>query len=95
MRNIKLKWVLPTGLTNQQCKRFDPSCAGGLPPVRSVPSSHTEKEEGKEKEHMVKITISDFVQKHYPIFKERDTKDVVNLIQCHKGIIANKKLRIM
>ena len=92
---MKLKSALPAGLKNSQCEWFDPSRIGGLPPVRFVPNSHSEKEEGKEKEkeHMVKITISYAVQKYYPIFKEGDTKDAVNLIKRHESIISNKKLR--
>jgi hypothetical protein len=92
---IKLKSALPAGLKNHQCERFDPLHVGGLLPVRFVPNSHTAKVEGeeKEKEHMIKSTILDSIQKYYPIFKEGDTKDVVNLIQCHESIISDKKLR--
>ena len=91
---MKLKSALPTGLKHQQCERFDPSRVGGLPPVRFVPSSLNEKEEGdeKEKEHMVKISISEAVSKYFKIFKEGDTEDVVNLIQRHESIISDKKL---
>ena len=42
---------------------------------------------------MVKISISEAVSKYYKIFKEGDTKDVVNLIQHHESIISDKKLR--
>ena len=92
---MKLKSALPTGLKNQQCKRFDPSRVGGLPPVRFVPSSHDEKEDGdeKEKEQMVKISVSEAVSKYFKIFKEGDTEDVVNLIQRHESILSDKKLR--
>ena len=40
-----------------------------------------------------KNTISESVQKYYPVFKEGDTEDAVNLIQRHGSIISNKKLR--
>ena len=43
---------------------------------------------------MVKITIPESVQKYYPIFKEGDTEDVVNLIQRRDSIISDKKLRV-
>ena len=41
---MKLKPSLPVGLKNNQCEWFDPSCVGGLPPVRFVPSLLSEKE---------------------------------------------------
>ena len=80
--------MLSAGLKNQQCKRFDPSRVGGLPPIRFVPSSQSEKEESdeKEKEQMVKISILEIVSKYFKIFKEGGTKDVVNLIQRHESI---------
>ena len=92
---MKLKSALPTGLKNNQCERFDPSRVGGLPPVRFVPSSHDEKEDSdeKEKEQMVKISVSDAVSKYFKVFKEGDTEDVVNLIQRHESILSDKKLR--
>ena len=92
---MKLKSALPTGLKNNQCERFDPSRVGGLPPVRFVPSSLDEKEdvEKKEKEQMVKISVSEAVSKYFKVFKEGDTEDVVNLIQRHESILADKKLR--
>ena len=92
---MKLKSALPTGLKNQQCERFDPSRVGGLPPVRFVPSSLNEKGESeeKEKEQMVKISVSDAVSKYFKVFKEGDTEDVVNLIQRHESILSDKKLR--
>ena len=92
---MKLKSALPTGLKNNQCERFDPSRVGGLPPVRFVPSSLDEKEDGekKEKEQMVKISVSEAVSKYFKVFKEGDTEDVVNLIQRHESILADKKLR--
>ena len=91
---MKLKSALPAGLKQQQCERFDPSCVGGVPPVRFVPSSLNEKEESedKEKEKMVKISISEAVSKYFKIFKEGDTEDVINLIQRHDSIISDKKL---
>ena len=92
---MKLKSALPAGLKNQQeSERFNPSCVGGLPLVRFVPSSLSEKEEGdeKEKEQMVKISISEAVLKYFKIFKEGDTEDIVNLIQRHDSIISDNKL---
>jgi hypothetical protein len=60
MRKMKLKSALPAGLKNPQCERFDLSCVEGLPLVQFIPSSLSEKEESKEKEkeQMVKISIS-------------------------------------
>ena len=67
---------------------------GGLPPVRFVPSfTSGKKEEGEEDIDTVKITISNDIQKYYPIFKEGDPEQVVNLIKMHEGIVEDKKLR--
>ena len=42
---------------------------------------------------MVKISVSEAVSKYFKVFKEGDTKDVVNLIQRHESILSDKKLR--
>ena len=91
---MKLRTALPSGLTNKMCERFDPSRIGGAPPIRFVPttSAFSKKEDGEEPDQ-VKITISSEVSKYYNVFKEGNAEDVVNLIQTHEGIIADKKLK--
>ena len=91
---MKLRTALPSGLTNKMVERFDPSCMGGAPPIRFVPtnSSSTKKEEGEEA-NQVKITISSEISKYYDVFKEGNAEDVITLIRTHEGIIADKKLR--
>ena len=89
---MKTKTALPKGLLDKFCKWFDPAKLGGLPPVRFVPNLVYAEETEESCRSRVKITISDSIQKYFPIFFNGGTAEVVDLIWTHKSIISDKKL---
>ena len=60
--------------------------------MRFIPNMVHAKETEESCRSRVKITISDSIQIHFPIFSNGGAEDVVNLIRTHKSIITDKKL---
>ena len=60
--------------------------------MRFIPNLAYAKETEESRRSRVKITISDSIQKYFPIFSNGGAEDVVNLIQTHESIITDKKL---
>ena len=89
--NMKNKTTLPKGLVDKYCERFDPAKLGGLPPVRFIPNLAYAEEIEESCRNRVKIVLLDSI-KYFPIFMNRGTEDVINLICTHESIIADKKL---
>ena len=84
--------ALPTGLLQQHFQRYLPEKVGGAVPICFIPDKVYEK--NWRKELTVNIVISPTFTMSLNIFFNGNAEAAIELIQVHKSIVADKKLKI-